>query len=92
MNTYEVVNLRGEMKTLHGTSGLDALLRVGLSPKEWAIIRVTLGGHKEERAVGSNPGGSLFNSRTRADLGAKNYTTTRPNFSIRKFTKKVKSF
>ena len=43
MNTYEVVNLRGEMKTLHGTSGLDALLRAGLNPKEWATIRATLG-------------------------------------------------
>lgn len=51
MNTYEVVNLRGEMKTLHGTSGLDALLRVGLNPKEWAIIRVTLGGIKKSEPL-----------------------------------------
>ena len=43
MNTYEVVNLRGEVKTLRGTSGLDALLRAGLNPKEWATIRATLG-------------------------------------------------
>ena len=43
MNTYEVVNLRGEVKTLRGRSGLDALLRAGLNPKEWATIRATLG-------------------------------------------------
>ena len=43
MNNYEVVNLRGEVKTLRGTSGLDALLRAGLNPKEWATIRATLG-------------------------------------------------
>lgn len=43
MNTYEAINLRGEMKTLHGTSGLDALLRAGLNPKEWVTIRVKLG-------------------------------------------------
>ena len=43
MNTYEVVNLRGEVKTLRGTSGLDALLRAGLNQKEWATIRATLG-------------------------------------------------
>lgn len=43
MGIYEVVNSRGEVKTLRGTSGLDALLWAGLNPKEWAIIRATLG-------------------------------------------------
>ena len=43
MNTYEVINLRGETKILRGTSGLDALLRAGLNQKEWATIRATLG-------------------------------------------------
>lgn len=43
MNIYEFINLRGEVKTLRGTNGLDALMRAGLNPKEWATIRATLG-------------------------------------------------
>ena len=43
MNTYEFINLRGEVKTLRGASGLDALMLAGLNLKEWATIRATLG-------------------------------------------------
>ena len=91
MNTYEVVNLRGEMKTLHGTSGLDALLRAGLNPRVGDHPR-HVGSIKKSEPLEAIPAVRFFNSRTRAELAAKNYTTTRSNFSIRKFTKKVKSF
>lgn len=44
MNAYEIINLRGENRIVYGTNGKDAIVRNGLNPKEWAVIRATWGG------------------------------------------------
>jgi len=40
--SYEVINLRGEVKVVRGANAKDAYERNGLNPKEWATIRATL--------------------------------------------------
>lgn len=40
--SYEVINLRGEVKVVRGSSAEDVYERNGLNPKEWATIRATL--------------------------------------------------